>query len=177
MANEKKTDLDLAYCTYVLNGEPISRLVCDGISYEAFSGDSASYVNDVRFQDVVKKGPLPLGKYYILDRESGGLMGVAGQSLNDFFAGTNRSTWLSLYRDDGVIDDQTIINNTQRGAFRIHPVGPRGISEGCVTLTSGIGFEELRRNIRNRSGAIIPGRDIRYYGILEVIEEKVITTQ
>ncbi|SER71765.1 Protein of unknown function [Pseudomonas sp. NFACC02] len=176
MNNEEATS-DLVYCTYVLNGEPLSRLVCDGVSYDAFSGDASSYVNDVRYQDVPKFGPLPLGKYYILDRESGGAFGWIIQPSKDYWAGTDRSSWLSLYRDDGVIDDTTLINGTQRGAFRIHPIGPAGISEGCVTLFSPLAFELLRTYIRSRSGKFLPGKSVKYYGILEVIEEKSFSIQ
>lgn len=175
--SNKETTSDLVYCTYVLNGEPLSRLVCDGVSYDAFSGDASSYVNDVRYQDVPDIGPLPLGKYYILDRETGGRAGWLVQPVKDYFAETDRSKWLSLYRDDGIIDDMTSINNIQRGAFRIHPIGPKGISEGCVTLLSPLAFEVLRNYIRNRPGEPLAGKSIRYYGTLEVIEEKRITTQ
>lgn len=176
MSNKKATS-DLVYCTYVLNGEPLSRLVCDGVSYDAFSGNASSYVNDVRYQNVPKLGPLPLGKYYILDRESGGYMGRIRQPVSDLIAETDRSEWLSLYRDDGIIDDQTSINNIQRSAFRIHPIGPKGISEGCITLFSPLAFESLRHYIRNRQGETLPGRKIKYYGIVEVIEELSITRQ
>lgn len=176
MSNKEPTS-DLVYCTYVLNGEPLSRLVCDGVSYDAFSGDASSYVNDVRYQDVPDLGPLPLGKYYILDRESGGWTGWIRDPIRDHLAETDRSEWLSLYRDDELIDDKTSINNTERGAFRIHPIGPRGISQGCVTLFSPLAFEVLRSHIRNRQGEILPGKSVKYYGILEVIEEFSTTTQ
>ncbi|WP_062388491.1 DUF2778 domain-containing protein [Pseudomonas abietaniphila] len=175
--SDEKTTSNLVYCTYVLNGEPMSRLVCDGVSYDAFSGDASSYVNDVRYQNVPELGPLPLGKYYILDREPGGYMGWIRQPVSDLLAGTDRGEWLSLYRDDGIIDDQTSINNIQRSAFRIHPIGPKGISEGCITLFSPLAFESLRQYIRNRQGEKLPGRNIKYYGIVEVIEERSITMQ
>jgi len=175
MSNKEATS-DLVYCTYVLNGEPLSRLVCDGVSYDAFSGDAASYVNDVRYQDVPDLGPLPLGRYYILDRESGGLTGWLRDPIQDYFAGTDKSEWLSLYRDDDLVDDNTIINNTQRGAFRIHPIGPRGISQGCVTLFSPLAFVVLRQYIRNRRGETLPGKSIKYYGILDVIPENKAST-
>jgi hypothetical protein len=178
MAKTNESNPNLVYCTYVLNDESMSRLVCDGVSYDAFSGDTAeNYVNKVRYQDVPKLGPLPLGKYYILDRESGGRMGWLIQPIKDLSAGTDRSQWFSLYRDDGVIDDLTSMNNIQRGAFRIHPAGPKRISQGCVTLDSQIAFHELRQSIKNKSGETLPGRGIKYYGILEVIEERSITFQ
>lgn len=175
--SNKEASSDLVYCTYVLNGEPLSRLVCDGVSYDAFSGDAASYVNEVRYQDIPKSGPIPLGKYYILDRESGGHLGWARQPLSDLAAGTDRGEWLSLYRDDDVVNDETFINGTRRGEFRIHPVGPKGISQGCITLFSLLGFNVLRQHIRNRPGQTLPGKSVKYYGLLEVIEEISTTTQ
>lgn len=178
MTGIKKTNSNLVYCTYVLNGEPLSRLICDGVSYDAFSGDTAqNYVNNLRYQDVPGKGPLPLSKYYILDRESGGSMGWLIQPIKDLSAGTDRSEWLSLYRDDGVVDDQTSVDNIQRGAFRINPVGPMGISQGCVTLTSKLAFDVLKKYIRSRQGEVLPDKEKRNYGILEVIQETVTTVQ
>ena len=113
---------------------------------------------------------MPLGRYYILDRESGGMLGWIRQPVKDVFAGTDRSEWFSLYRDDGEVDDQTAINNIQRSAFRIHPVGPQGISQGCVTMTSKLAFDELRRSLRNLPGEILPSTGIKYFGVLDVLE-------
>ncbi|HEX8589427.1 DUF2778 domain-containing protein [Pseudomonas sp.] len=171
MAGKNERNPNIAYCTYVLNGEPLSELTCEGKTYEAFSGNSATYVNDSRYQDIVNSGPLPLGRYYILDRESGGMMGWIREPVKDLFARTNRSEWLSLYRDDGVVDDLTSVNNISRGAFRIHPVGPQRISQGCVTLNSELAFEELRTFIRNMPGEVLEGTSIKFYGVLEVLDK------
>ena len=112
------TDRDInpnvAYCTYELNALPFSELICDGVSYEAFSGNGIPYVNDARYQDIEDNGPLPLGRYFILDRESGGTFGWLRQPIQDYFAETDRSEWFSLYRNDDKVDDQTTINNIQR---------------------------------------------------------------
>jgi hypothetical protein len=172
---EKEPNPNLAYCTYDLNGKPTSQLVCDGVTYEAFSGNMAAYVNKARYQDVKDNGPLPLGKYYILDRETGGRTGWLWQPVLDTFAATDRSEWFSLYRDDDVVDDETTINNVNRNAFRIHPVGPMGISQGCVTLTSQLAFDVLKRYLRNKKGEVLPGRKIRYYGVLYVVESMIMT--
>lgn len=170
MADGNERNPNIAYCTYVLNGEPLSELTCEDRTYEAFSGDAATYVNNALYQDLVKEGPLPLGRYYIVDRESGGMLGWIKQPVKDVFAGTDRSEWFSLYRDDDQVDDQTTINNIQRSAFRIHPVGPQGISQGCVTLTSKLAFDELRQSLRNMPGEILPGTGIKYFGVLDVVE-------
>lgn len=50
--------------------------------------------------------------------------------ITDMIARTDRSDWFSLYRDDGEIDDRTVIDNVKRENFRPHPVGPLGLSEG-----------------------------------------------
>jgi hypothetical protein len=173
---EKEPNPNLAYCTYDLNGKPSSQLVCDGVTYEAFSGNMAAYVNKARYQDVPNNGPLPLGRYYLLDRATGGRLGWFYQSLEKRFSNIDHSEWFSLYRDDDQVDDQTTINNIRRGEFRIHPVGPLRISKGCVTLTSHIAFDELKRYVRNKKGEILPGKGFRYYGVLHVLENQIITT-
>ncbi|EPN08942.1 hypothetical protein A259_20225, partial [Pseudomonas syringae pv. actinidiae ICMP 19070] len=90
------------------------------------------------------------------------------EPIQDFLAGTDRGEWFGLYRDDGEVDDQTTIDNIRRGAFRLHPVGPRGISQGCITLNSQIGFDELKKFLRSQRGEILPGTNLKYYGVIDV---------
>lgn len=73
-------------------------------------------------------GPIPPGIYFIVDRESGGMLG----GLRDYFTG--RDTWFALCANDNRIDDKTFCNNIIRGHFRLHPKGVRGVSEGCVVI-------------------------------------------
>jgi hypothetical protein len=47
--------------------------------------------------------------------------------------GTDRSEWFALYSAD-TADDWVFVNGVQRGNFRLHPKGPRNLSEGCITL-------------------------------------------
>jgi hypothetical protein len=159
---------NLANCTFELNNEPMSLLKCsNGAQYDAFSGNGAPYVNNLNHQATVGAGPLPPGRYYIVDRQSGGRMGWVKDAIQSV-TGTDKSEWFALYRDDGIVDDQTTIDNVMRSAFRLHPSGPLGISEGCVTLSSEIAFAELRNFLRNQVGDFINGTNLKYYGILEV---------
>ncbi|WXF88687.1 DUF2778 domain-containing protein [Pseudomonas syringae pv. atrofaciens] len=162
----------VAYCTYELNGQTTSMLHCsNNESYEAFSGREG-FVNDPSEISNAKLGPLPPGRYYILDRESGGMLGWIRDPIKDFYARTDRSGWLSLYRDDGRIDDQTTVNDVTRANFRIHPVGPLGRSEGCVTMTSKIAFDQLSKYLHNMEGDRFQGSGQKYFGILDVIDPR-----
>uniref|UniRef100_UPI0006ACB397 DUF2778 domain-containing protein n=1 Tax=Pseudomonas syringae TaxID=317 RepID=UPI0006ACB397 len=132
----------VAHCTFELTGQPISLLKCsNNESYEAFSG-LTGFANDPAAVNNLEQGPLPPGRYYILDRESGGRLGRIREPLSDLFARTDRSHWFSLYRDDGSIDDRTVVNNITRGNFRLHPIGPLvyrlkiNFSHACVLIAT-----------------------------------------
>lgn len=112
-------------CPFELNDKPMSTFKLAGLSFPAFSG----YGNNINKRSTVclaGAGAIPPGTYYLLDRESGGRLG----GLWDRIKG--RTNWFALYADDGRIDDYTFCNEIERGNFRLHPKGPRGISKGCI---------------------------------------------
>ncbi|MDE1187182.1 MAG: DUF2778 domain-containing protein [Pantoea sp.] len=61
------------------------------------------------------------------------------------------------------------VQGVQRGRFRLHPIGPRGLSEGCITLQYPIQFDYLR-DMLLRSGPTlhIPGSQLKAYGTVKV---------
>jgi hypothetical protein len=69
-------------------------------------------------------------------------------------------------RDTG---DVTNVGNLQRGQFRLHPIGPLGLSEGCITITDVQGFAKLAKALREK-GADVPvrGQTFKAYGTVEV---------
>lgn len=156
-----------ASCTFTLNGQATSTLTCDGRTYAAFSGNKG-HENKPGDTGIAGQGPLPTGRYYIVDRESGGRLGPLMDSIRSAVSSSNHAEWFALYRDDGVIDDWTFVNSVRRGNFRLHPIGPRGISEGCVTLVSKQQFATLRTYLKSRSGGVVPGTNTKHYGVLEV---------
>src|ERR1700688_3097052 len=130
-------------CTFRLNNKPMSVLHCDGVGdFDAFSGIDGVKNNPdaVSIPDV---GPLPRGRYYIVDRGSGGLFTHIIDFFADFINQTERRKWFALYRDDGNVDDWTFIDDVARGLFRLHPHGTSNVSKGCITLADPSTFYRL----------------------------------
>ncbi|MBN3804682.1 DUF2778 domain-containing protein [Paraburkholderia sp. Ac-20336] len=146
----------------------MSTLSCAGVgNFSVFSGDKAGKDNPA-YIAVPNVGLLPPGRYYIVDRGSGGIF----THLRDFFLqhlyGTDRSKWFGLYKDDGEIDDRTFVNGIARGNFRLHPRGPQNLSEGCITLDDPVGFERLRARLLATSRIAVPGGKGFAYGTVDV---------
>ncbi|CAN7395394.1 DUF2778 domain-containing protein [Trinickia sp. LjRoot230] len=155
-------------CQFILNNDRFSTLSCLGVgTFTAFSGNGTGRDNPAAV-DKPDVGPLPPGRYYVVDRESGGLMG----SIRDFalkhLYGTDRTTWFALYRNDGVIDDWTSINGIRRGNFRLHPIGPRRLSDGCIALVDPRQFNMLHDRFKSASTISVPGTAMRAYGTVDV---------
>jgi hypothetical protein len=100
----------MADCTFVLNGEPLSELKCGTKAFPAFSG-RGEHVNRRQFACSYGTGPIPPGTYFIVDRESGGMLG----GLRELFTG--RDKWFALYAADNRIDDKTFCNDIIRVTF------------------------------------------------------------
>ncbi|WP_202305111.1 DUF2778 domain-containing protein [Dryocola clanedunensis] len=131
-------------CTFYLNGGSLSTLACPGIGFfPAYSGSGKSRNNPTDVA-IPKIGPLPPGNYYIVTRGTGGLFTGIRDSFASFVSGSDRSVWLALYRQDSNIDDLTFIEDVERGHFRLHPAGYKGVSEGCITLPRLSDFMLLR---------------------------------
>jgi hypothetical protein len=81
-------------CRFLLNKKTTSVLTCQGTApVEAFSGqkDGRDNPDDTAMEDV---GPLPKGTYYLVDRQSGGVLGF----LYDWWGAhgygtTDRTKW------------------------------------------------------------------------------------
>lgn len=115
-----------------------------------------------------KIGPIPPGRYFILSRKSGGRLG----SLRDFYPdniyGTDRETWFALYKDDLQIDDTVFVEGVKRGNFRLHPVGPAGLGEGCLTLSHQSDFDYLRQALLDTTMMQVPCSSFKAYGTVTV---------
>ncbi|MGF6505262.1 DUF2778 domain-containing protein [Paraburkholderia sp. 32] len=159
---------------FLVNNEPLSPLTIFGIgTFNAFSGND-QYLNRGGCTAVPNSGPIPAGKYWIVDRPTGGigsrLYGQAKDSLNTIVGRpSHHEEWFALYRDDGSVDDITWVNGIKRGQFRLHPAGGRGISLGCITLPSYRDFMRIRNALLHT--VTIPARSsgLRAYGTIEVI--------
>ncbi|ASL44626.1 hypothetical protein bAD24_I14170 [Burkholderia sp. AD24] len=154
-------------CTFILNSQRTSTLLCPGAGlFTAFSGTSVGRDNPAA---VAKEGlgPLPQGRYYIVDRESGGHLGWLYDIARKYAYGTDRSHWFMLWREG--TGDVTIINGVKRGAFRLHPVGPQKLSEGCITLVNPVRFNVLANYLRQQGATLpVPGATLKAYGYVDV---------
>lgn len=154
-------------CTFHLNGNALSNLSCPGVGFfPAYSGYESIKRNNADYVAFPNEGPLPPGKYYIVDRPKGW-----GSPVKDYFgsllSGSDREVWFALYREDSRIDDTTFIESVQRGAFRLHPAGYQGISKGCITLPSKSHFAILRSALLSAAPVTI-GKSLRAYGTIQV---------
>lgn len=148
-------------CLFELNGQAMSVLKCGAIRFPAFSGLGEN-VNKRSAACRPNQGPIPSGTYYIVARQSGGVLGP----FRDLFTG--RDQWFALYAIDQRIDDETYCADVKRGLFRLHPKGPFGRSEGCIVVERLADFQQLSAMLKGASQQRIPGTDLEAYGRLIV---------
>ena len=147
--------------TFELNNQPMSDLKMGVFSFPAFSGRS-SHTNRRISACHVGFGPIPPGTYYIFDRQTGDGLAGALRELMEVLEG--KHDWFALYAIDGKIDDETYCNRVRRGEFRLHPKGPQGISQGCITIDSRRDYARLRGILKNTAPMEVPGMTLLAYG-------------
>jgi hypothetical protein len=65
--------------------------------------------------------------------------------------------------------DKTNIDGITRGNFRLHPMGPRRLSEGCVTVVNQYDFDRLEKFLRSQKPSLpVPRTDLKACGTLEI---------
>lgn len=159
---------------FLVENKAISIFTIFGVgAFPAFSGDGI-YRNRGGCTAVVDNGPIPAGKYWIVDRPSGGTksrgLAWAKDTWNSAMgAPSHHSEWFALYRDDGLIDDYTWINGVRRGNFRLHPIGGAGRSLGCITLSSYADFQAVRRALLHTNVVSAGNSGLTAYGWIEVV--------
>ncbi|HTH61352.1 MAG TPA: DUF2778 domain-containing protein [Paraburkholderia sp.] len=157
-----------------VDNEPLSPLTLFGVgTFLAYSGNDV-YRNRGGCVGIPNNGPIPAGRYWIVDRPAGGIRSSVQAWARDqynaaFGTPSHRDEWFALYRDDGRIDDVTWINGVKRENFRLHPAGGRGVSLGCITLASYPDFHWLRTALPGTT--TIPARNsgLNAYGWIEAI--------
>lgn len=159
---------------FVVNNKPFSPLSMSGVgTFMAFSG-AGIYQGRGGCTAVPDNGPIPAGKYWIVDRPTGGIGSKARAWANDTWNSvwgtpSDHNEWFALYRDDGAIDDYTWVDGVKRGNFRLHPIGGRRVSRGCITLTSPADFATIRRVLLHTTTIPVGNSGLRAYGWIDVI--------
>lgn len=145
-------------------------LRCAGVgSFPVFSG-LGPFMNIPEFT-AHRNGPIPLGKYWIVDRPMGGIGSMERMVEKWLKTGNRYWEWFALYRQDGLIDDSTFVDGICRGSFRLHPLRPHGtgVSDGCVTFRNHADFDQLRQALLRTSVHTLPHNTLKAYGELNVI--------
>ena len=82
----------------------MSTLCCPGTGFfPAYSGLAGVYRNNPQTIDKVKKGALPVGKYYIVSRPNGGWGSAVRDRLASWGSGSDRDLWFALFKDVGLL--------------------------------------------------------------------------
>lgn len=165
---------------FILTGTQFSPLILLGIGhFMAFSGNN-HYRNRPACASIPFNGPLPLGLYYIVKRPTNGVKSMLYNMSREFWSWPGSSPvvhaeWFGLFRHDALIDDYTFIEGIKRGNFRLHPIGPAGISQGCITLQYRSDFLKIRQALMTYTygNKNIPGTSFYSYGTIEVIDGSV----
>ncbi|NIF51364.1 DUF2778 domain-containing protein [Burkholderia sp. Ax-1724] len=152
-------------CSFKLNGKPMSELKIGALSFPAFSGQEND-INQPALMCTPGYGAIPIARYYIFDRQSGGLLGPLKERLD--LNGNKKGEWYSLYAIDGNIDDEVICNGIVRGQFRLHPKGRLGRSEGCVTIERLTDWNRIRSIFTDTPKIPIAGSRLKVYDELIV---------
>jgi hypothetical protein len=161
------------HCSFILNNEDLSDFVIGqgaasrnkklgGIRFPAYSG-MGEHRNSRAAACVPDAGPIPPGRYFIFERETGGRLGWARAMLR-----TDKSCWFSLYREDAVIDDRMLCDQIERGNFRIHPNGAMGVSKGCIAIQKEADFRHLASILLSVPPQPVAGSKLLAYGTLTV---------
>ncbi|MCC8396900.1 DUF2778 domain-containing protein [Paraburkholderia sp. MMS20-SJTR3] len=157
-----------AGCLFLLNRKTTSVLTCRGLGgFEAFSGKATGRNNpDLTYRKNI--GALPEGTYYLVDRQSGGRLGFVRDTWNAYgFGSTDHREWFMLWNP--ATGDKTNIYGIERGNFRLHPAGPQGLSEGCITVKRPYDFQRLAAYIRSHGMKVaVPGTSMKAYGTVIV---------
>lgn len=161
----------------LLNGADIAPLEFPGVgTFMAFTGNGA-YRNRGGCGKYSGKpagdGPIPEGRYWIVNRGSGGTISKIIASVKDEYnkhasgAEFSHSEWFALYPNDWEIDDALWIEGVKREHFRLHP---GVLSDGCITLVSNGEFRTLRNALLTTTQVQVPCmKDLKAYGMIEVI--------
>lgn len=156
----------------ILNDADYSPFTLDGVGvFMAFSGNGI-YRNHGGCSVIPDNGPIPPGRYWVVERGQGGPLSRANafvrDSINKTFydAEFKHSEWFALYRDDWGIDDGTWVNDVHRGLFRLHP---GRVSKGCITIVHNSDYALIRNALLREKPEPVPCmRSLTARGLIEV---------
>lgn len=159
---------------FLVNNAPFSPLTIFGVgTFNAYSGNGI-YRNRGGCTAIPDNGPIPAGRYWIVDRPEGGFRSQVIATAKDAYNTakghpSHHAEWFALYQDGGTIGDVAWVNGVKRGQFRLHPMGGEGLSLGCITLPSRVDFLRIRDVLLHTTKVPARNSGLSAYGMIEVI--------
>ena len=160
--------------TMTLNGADYAPFNLIGVGIFMAHSGQGTYRNQGTCGAIQGAGPIPPGKYWIVDRGSGGFLSSLKAHVQDQWnkirsgAEFGRDEWFALYKDDWGIDDGTWVDHVYRGLFRLHP---GTVSEGCITIAHNSDYALIRNALMNTELIQVPCmRSLMARGCIEVVD-------
>ncbi|EMM2471256.1 MULTISPECIES: DUF2778 domain-containing protein [Enterobacterales] len=152
---------------FVINDAHDSPLSFAGAgTFLAFSGDGI-YRNRGACDMKPTAGPVPAGKYWIVNRPEGGLRSHVNAGVRDRYNQVMNGATFRHRRDDWGIDDDTWNEGVKRGNFRLHP---GALSKEGITLLHASDFAMLHNALLKTPQVDVPCMSkLKAYGTIEVI--------
>lgn len=159
--------------TFILNDADYAPFNLYGVGvFMAHSGNGI-YRNHAGCKAIAFNGPIPPGKYWIVERGEGGFISRKISGVKDLFNKTfhgaefSHSEWFALYKDDFGIDDGTWVDGVHRSLFRLHP---GTVSKGCITIAHNSDYAIIRNALLRTTPMQVPCmRSLMARGWVEVI--------
>lgn len=158
-----------------VNGEAMAlhgKLILNGADYAPFNlfgvgvfmahSGMGTYRNNGTCGAFPDLGPLPVGRYWIVDRLEANMFLQLKREISD---SSNRlfgrrefgkSDWFALWRDDALIDDYMWIEGVKRGNFRLHP---GQASKGCITIAHNSDYARIHNALKNTPLIQVPRKN------------------
>lgn len=160
--------------TMTLNGADYAPFNLYGVGIFMAHSGQGTYRNQGTCGAIQGAGPIPPGKYWIVDRGSGGFLSSLKAHVQDQWnkirsgAEFGRDEWFALYKDDWGIDDGTWVDHVYRGLFRLHP---GTVSEGCITIAHNSDYALIRNALMNTELIQVPCmRSLMARGCIGVVD-------
>jgi len=145
----------------ILNGADYAPFNLYGVGVFMSHSGLGAYRNNANCGAIPNIGPIPLGKYWIIDRKEGNWFSQKKEEIHDELNKLTgrrefgRTDWFALWRDGWTIDDYTWIEGVKRGNFRLHP---GTVSKGCITIANVSDFATIRNALMNTPLIQVPCR-------------------
>ncbi|MBP2170466.1 hypothetical protein J2125_003658 [Erwinia toletana] len=148
-----------------------AQLTVYGVGTYAVLSGRDKFINNANCSFVTDYGSIPVGEYWIVALPSGSFANSVLREVKDLVNRTNHDEWFGLFSTK-TMSDHVLVNEVQRGSFRLHPLRPDGSGEswGCITFFNVQEFQIVRQALlRTEQSSVAGSRNgLQAYGKVTV---------